>query len=295
MRHYAQTNIQLCNQLHYAGYSEADLARASSAYALAAKLFTGCFRPSGKVFLAHLVGTASILGELRRPIDTVVAGLLHSVYTHGEFGDGKRGISERKRAQLRSIIGREAEELIAAYTNILWDEHNILLVQQRLSVLNGTDREALLMRLANELEDHLDLIALYSGHVDLRRRAINLYLHHCVDIAKRLGFPSLSVELANVFEATLSTDLPDALTRTHESYKSSGAVFLLDFESSFLLSPISHRARAAWRLRRFLRQQLQVRLSRFKLALARLIRLPSWTRSRIRNLYQHGQPTKDGL
>src|ERR1700676_5647271 len=99
MQHYAQTNIQLFNQLHRKGYSESDLARVSAAYAFAARVFTGCFRPSGKVFLAHLVGTGSILAELHRPIATIAAGLLHSVYTHGEFGDGARGLSEGKREE----------------------------------------------------------------------------------------------------------------------------------------------------------------------------------------------------
>ena len=79
------------------------------AYAFAMRLFTGCFRQSGKTFISHLVGTASILAEFHASATTVAAGLLHSAYSHGEFGTGERGISEAKRKQLRLVVGSEVE------------------------------------------------------------------------------------------------------------------------------------------------------------------------------------------
>ncbi len=62
MRSYDQTNIQLFNQLRHAGYSQMELKLVRDAYELAMDLFTGRFQPSGKSFMAHVVGTASILG-----------------------------------------------------------------------------------------------------------------------------------------------------------------------------------------------------------------------------------------
>jgi (p)ppGpp synthase/HD superfamily hydrolase len=56
---YAQTNIELLNQLRRLGYGEADLVRVRRAYEIALRLFTACFRPSGNTFLAHLVRTAT--------------------------------------------------------------------------------------------------------------------------------------------------------------------------------------------------------------------------------------------
>jgi hypothetical protein len=61
---FAQTNLQLFHQLRNAGYDEADLVCIHQAYQLACQVFTGFFRGSGKPFIAHLVGTASILATL---------------------------------------------------------------------------------------------------------------------------------------------------------------------------------------------------------------------------------------
>src|SRR5208282_2979363 len=80
MHTYAQTNIQLINQLRGESYATSDLRVVVDSYELAALLLTGRFRASGKTFIAHLVGTASILGSLHAPAPLVAAGLLHAVY-----------------------------------------------------------------------------------------------------------------------------------------------------------------------------------------------------------------------
>ena len=80
MHPYAQTNVQLFNQLRSQGYSQNDRERVREAYEFAMRLFTGLFLPSGKTFIDHLVGTASILTSLRMPVEVVVAGLIHAAY-----------------------------------------------------------------------------------------------------------------------------------------------------------------------------------------------------------------------
>lgn len=112
MYSYAQTNIQLFNQLQEADYDLTDLTCVCDAYALAMRLFTGCFRQSGKTFISHLVGTSSILAQIRASPTTVAAGLLHSAYSHGEFGTAERGFSEAKRQQLSVAVGSEVERLV---------------------------------------------------------------------------------------------------------------------------------------------------------------------------------------
>src|SRR5207247_3257336 len=87
---YAQTNLQLYNQLGGAGFSVADLGLVRVAYELATVLFAGRFQPSGKSFIAHVVGTASILASLRLPARVVAAGRLHHVFVNGVFGAGRR-------------------------------------------------------------------------------------------------------------------------------------------------------------------------------------------------------------
>ncbi len=102
MNSYAQTNIQLYGQLLQCNWSDADLRQVQAAYALAMTIFAGHYRPNHKSFLAHLVGTASILAAHDADATIVAAGLLHSAYSHGEFGDGSRGMTAAKRRTVRA-------------------------------------------------------------------------------------------------------------------------------------------------------------------------------------------------
>jgi (p)ppGpp synthase/HD superfamily hydrolase len=62
---YAQTNLQLYRQLR--DRTDADVALVAAAYELALSLFPRSFRATGKPFLCHLVGTASILDSHGAP------------------------------------------------------------------------------------------------------------------------------------------------------------------------------------------------------------------------------------
>ena len=265
MNSYAQTNIQLFNQMQASGYAHADLVRVRDAYALAMVLFTGCFRRSGNTFIAHLVGTASILAALRRSSTTVAAGLLHSAYSHGEFGDGSRRISEGKRNQLRHVVGTEAEMLVAQYTTSPWDQQAISALAHS-SPLSGSDaHEVLMIRLANELEDHLDLVALYSGSIEDRRQRIKSYLSQCVDIAGKLGFPALASALSQAFEETLSMRVASSLEEENVNLTHENAIYLIAWKSSFLLPPASHRLRLKKRLSRIFQREFLARAVRVAL------------------------------
>jgi (p)ppGpp synthase/HD superfamily hydrolase len=225
----AQTNIQLYHQLGVLGYDAADVARAARAYEIGIRLFTGAYRGSGKPFLAHLVGTASVLADQRARGPVVAAGLLHAAYTNGEFGNGWRGMSPRKRAEVRRALGEETEDLIARYTEFPWDPPNIAGLRERIEVMTPQERDVLLIRLANELEDHLDLGILYQGNVDYRRRHMQAHLATCVEVAERVGYPDLAARLAETFDEVARAEIPAALRRTEGE--------------SFRVPPASHRPR----------------------------------------------------
>jgi (p)ppGpp synthase/HD superfamily hydrolase len=256
---YAQTNIQLFNQLRRYGYRHSELGSVCDAYALTMRLFTGCFRPSGKTFISHLVGTASILADLHASVPTVVAGLLHSAYSHGEFGTGARGISAAKRKQLRLAVGTQAEDIVARYTNFAWNQQAIAALHQTLPAAGSIDHEVLLIRLANELEDHLDLAGLYSGFSEGRREVIESYLYLCTDMAVKLGFPSLAAALSQAFEDTLTVELPQLLQQENENLSRAESVHLIGGKSSFLFPPATHGLRLSVRLARILKQRLIAR------------------------------------
>jgi hypothetical protein len=167
MAEVAQTNLQLYNQLIAAGWSDVNLDRTRAAYVLAIDLFAGQMRSSGKTFLNHLVGSASAVVAAGGRPDLVHAALLHAAYTHGEFGDGRRNAADSKRAAVRAVIGSEAEELVAEYAALGYSADTIDDWQRRARTLSPREHDLAVLRLANEVDEHIDLGTRYSdrhGH-----------------------------------------------------------------------------------------------------------------------------------
>ena len=216
VRTYAQTNIQLFNQLRLVQYSEADLNDLCDIYDFALQLFTGRLRGSGKPFLSHLVGTGSILATLHVPIKVVAAGLLHAAYIYGEYGTDERGMTDAKREQVRSVVGIETEELIAGYTAMTWNKYTIPSIRDRIDTFGHTERQILLVRLANELEDHLDLGVLYCGNAEYRQDYICSSLYLSIEMAQKLGFSTLAIDLDCAFRECLAVQLPTVMRQCVE-------------------------------------------------------------------------------
>ncbi|HEY9297702.1 MAG TPA: HD domain-containing protein, partial [Phormidium sp.] len=199
MHSYAQTNLQLFNQLSHTGYSKAELNLIYNTYQLVMELFTGSFRSSGKTFIAHLVGTASILASLGASGKVVAAGLLHAAYSNGDFGDGKKGINNARREKIRLAVGEEVEEYIVKYTALQWNEKAISTICDGIDTLSSIERDVLLIRLTNELEEYLDLGILYCGSQKYQRY-VNHSSHLMVKMAEELGFPTLAEQLTTVLQ-----------------------------------------------------------------------------------------------
>jgi hypothetical protein len=211
MHSYAQTNVQLFNQLRSEGYSKKERQSVLAAYEFAMRLFTGLFLPSGKPFIDHLVGTASVLASLHMPVEVVTAGLIHAAYLHGDFGGAVDGMSEDKRKQVRDAVGAAVEDYVARYDALLWSPDRMLLVRDRVDDLGPVDRNVVLMRLANELEHHLDFGVLYfagTRHQKSQQRFIERYGPVMVQIAEQLRSFSLAAEMAAVFKEIASAELP---------------------------------------------------------------------------------------
>ncbi len=235
---YAQTNLQLYAQLRRAGAHQEDLALVRRGYDLAMHLCPASFRGSGKPLLAHLVGTASVLAAIGQPARVVTAGLLHAAYAFGDFGDATRGITDTRRARVRQAVGVDVEELIASYTRFEWNSRTIPGIRQRVPSLGPAEREVLIIRLANELEDHLDCGVLYCGNGEQRRAYIRSPLKQSVDMARSLGQMKLADSLDEAFQETLRVELPAALRNQHDY--------------TFVQPPLSHRPRLKVAVRRFL-------------------------------------------
>ena len=196
----AQTNVMLYQQLHQIGYGSESLARVRAAYELATELFAGLFRACGRPFLAHLVGTASILAEIGAAESTVVAGLLHAAYEQGDFGFTRW---RNRRGRVKAVVGTAVEEVIQRYNALKWTKRTIFELLERLDRLSDLDNAVLLMRLANELEDRMNL-----AHQLSRERAHD-YLsvrEIVVAMADRLEQPRLAVALRRAFEEATDSD-----------------------------------------------------------------------------------------
>lgn len=208
---YAQTNIQLYNRLRRDGYSDEGIIRIHKAYELTMRLFAGQFRPSGKTFIAHLVGTASILGSLGPAIDLVAAGLLHAAYVQGDFGSDETGITDAKRKLVRDTVGEKVEEYLIRYTSFQWRSKSLPAIHESVETMGAIDRDVLLMRLANQLEDLLDFGILFSPAAEYRKKSMERYNHLVMDMANQLGFPSLAKELDRVAREIISANIPGSL------------------------------------------------------------------------------------
>ena len=183
---FAQTNLQLYEQV--AHLPDANRLRVHDAYNLAAALFAGQYRGSGKPFVAHLVGTASVLVRHGAAVDVVLAGLVHAAYQRGEFGTGRYGMTERRRQRVRAIIGEAAESLVARYTEYDWSS-----VPDR---IQPADSPVVLIRIANEVDECLDQGLLYVAA--RKRRAVESGISRFVAAARGLRLPELAEQLERV-------------------------------------------------------------------------------------------------
>ena len=213
---YAQTNLQLYNQLVSRGRRDEELRATRDAYELAMSLFSGQFQANGKTVLAHLVGTASVLETLDVPIPIVIAGLLHAAYSRRGFEPGAEGLTPAKQRAVRRAAGPSVEETVAAYAALDWNPTAIATLHESCATLEGPQRDALLVRLANELEDQLDFGTLYSAGGIIHAFYLDGGSALVADMARGLGFEGLAVALDRAFAATATHDRPSALRSDRE-------------------------------------------------------------------------------
>lgn len=209
----AQTNIGLYRQLVEAQWSSDDLARCVAAYDFAMPLFAMRFRASGKPFLAHLVGVASLLAAEKASPDIVIAGLLHAVYAQGRFGFSDLGVRALKQGKVTRVFGDRVACLVDAYDRQPWDFDTIAALGKA-DEIDARLYPVLLMRIANEVEDNIDCAERFSAK---RSRANDPEIHATIArLARKLGHPALAIMLKESVEASNALDIPRSLTTNHQ-------------------------------------------------------------------------------
>jgi (p)ppGpp synthase/HD superfamily hydrolase len=251
MRDLAQTNLQLYDQLVASGWPEDALANTRRGYELATDLFAGQLRPSGKPFLAHLVGTASALATADARADLVHAGLLHAAYTHGEFGDGRRGASNAKRTAVRTAVGSAVEDLVMEYAALRFTPAIVDDWLSRASVLSSSDRDLAVLRLANEIDDHVDL-GMRVADRGADRATLDRTFAHLAELADEIGEPALAALARRVSAAERDLAVPTVLRSPAKR--------------SWTTAPRSHRLRLGITVRRIpaVHRSYEVLVRRFR-------------------------------
>ena len=151
-----QSIVGLQQQAASKGWSHEDLRRLWAANDLAAALFTGRFRGSGRPFVNHLAGTAALALHYGGNVDEVLAAFLHAAYAQGAFNAWRDGPTKKNRATVRAVLGGLAETLVARYDQFDWMGIAARADPNEVAALSAEDQRALFLHMVNELEDSLD-------------------------------------------------------------------------------------------------------------------------------------------
>ena len=210
--HYAQTNLQLYNQMLAANYPDSTLLMVKQSYRLALDLFANRCRGNEKPFICHLIGTASILVSCAAESTVVIAGLLHAVYAQGEFGDGCKSMSAHHRLRFTETVGSEIEELITAYTKLSMQKPVLKALLENQQVYNEQTEKLILIRIANVLEDISDAGTRFCSK-DKYRKDPEL-VTTMANLAHKIEQPELASTLLQVFADTEAEKIPGFLVCT---------------------------------------------------------------------------------
>ncbi|MEJ2177794.1 MAG: AMP-binding protein [Gammaproteobacteria bacterium] len=106
------------------------------------------------------------------------------------------------RQVVRDAVGEQSEELILLYTKKAWRGTAVIpRIFQEFGACSQPHKDVLLVRLANELEEYLDLGILYCEDVERRVQFSEIYGRYMINLADLLGASLLSAWLTQAFEA----------------------------------------------------------------------------------------------
>jgi|GEM_PF-847529 len=230
----AQTNVRLYAQLIEAGYPGDFIVSVRDAYRLAVRLFAGQWRAEGRPFVCHLVGVASILAGVGAERETIVAGLLHSAYSHGDFGLGMGRVRRTSRAEVAGIVGDDAERLVNGYAGLRWNPRVVAGWIADPNLLDADAHRLVTIRFANALDDALDEGLSLSARA--ARKEGDVSMEAMATLAQVLALADLASALRDA----------DAGERTVDS-----GVSRDDHRASYVLGPASWGERMLPRLARF--------------------------------------------
>ena len=217
MRHYALTYQQLIRQAAAQGFADRELVDIRVCYDMAVRLTDGLYRKQMVPFICHLVRTGSIVMYESRELPPVLASMLHAVFfLHVFSGSTRRGARKKDRQMVRNTVGSEVESFISDYSCFKWGPSVAARWSESLDNVDGRTHQLLIMRLADELEDHLDAAEAFVPRGQFRA-GDSTYGQEYVDLARSMGRNSLAADFEEALEISQLARLPDGVLSPHLS------------------------------------------------------------------------------
>ena len=185
------------------GYDARELGFLRRGLHLASALFDGGYRPCGRAFVQHGIGTAGVLVRYRMSIDIVLEGLLHAAYTH-------RRMPTAAIRDALVAIHPQVEQRVKDYAQRAR-------IRRSNPVERASPREAEVAAIgaANEIDMRLGGEYDHSGKPDEIGPAEYEYF---AAVLRLLGASGMAETLKTAL-ATRQPVAPELQTRIHESYR----------------------------------------------------------------------------
>jgi hypothetical protein len=178
-------------------YKDHEISQCNKAYTLALECTFALARGSGKPFICHLVGTASILAAQGLKIEIVIAGLLHALFQNRVPFPNANSIKERFQI-LEERFGKDVADLVQEYT--IFEDVSLTAISNSKNNFRFFD-SVLSMRIADELEDITyfslvmhglpnDNIEVKGGHL-WRKSQKESQIKYMLDFVKDFGLENL--------------------------------------------------------------------------------------------------------
>jgi GT2 family glycosyltransferase len=213
-----QTRSDLLDLAQERGYRARDLAIIADAYHLAHVLTAGGYRPCGRPFVNHLVGTASVLVRYDFSVEIVAAALMHSAYTHSHpHPDGP----EAAVAALALMLGGEGspiERAVREYTRreSAWTVPPAADTDtDSVSQLPVLEAQILAIAAANEIDMYLSGEIRYSDRTDVLAAGI---VRQIARVCEFLGVSGLADTHAQARQ-NCDAATPELITNSRGSYR----------------------------------------------------------------------------
>lgn len=214
-----QTITDLIELAHARGYTAGDMINIKSAHWTALLLSSGGYRPCGRPFINHLIGTASVLIHFGFETRLIVAALLHAAYTHAPR---LRGSARETVDTVTRILGgadSPIDRMVRAYT--LRDERwtELARLDDWQHVATTEDADTAIIAMASLIEMRLSGEVRSTGRTDYDGLAALAKAEEICDIVGVRGL----AETLRIEETNVRSELFDDGKRPKASFRLEGS------------------------------------------------------------------------